>query len=108
MNPKIYYPVGRRIRNLRKRHRITQEQLAAWLQKLHAPVTRDVVANWETGRGDVPAYCIQLISYWLRAKVTDLLPDLTCQGQIAIHVIHPSGRRVRQRQPTRPAARASA
>jgi predicted naringenin-chalcone synthase len=56
----------------------------------------------------VPAYCIQLIAYWLRAKVTDLLPDLTCQGQIAIHVIHPSGRRVRASQPTRPSARASA
>ena len=107
MNPKIYYPVGRRIRNLRKRHRITQEQLAAWLQKLHAPVTRDVVANWETGRGDVPAYCIQLIAYSLKAKVKDILPDLTCKGPIPIQIIHPSGRLVRSPQPTRPSARAS-
>jgi transcriptional regulator with XRE-family HTH domain len=46
MIPKIHYPVGRRIRNIRKRQRITQEELAAWLQTVHAPITRSIVANW--------------------------------------------------------------
>ena len=87
MNPKIHYPVGRRIRNLRKPQRITQEELAAWLQSVHAPITRSIVANWESGRGDVPAYCIQLIAYSLRAKVTDILPDLTFKGLVAGQIL---------------------
>ena len=107
MIPKIHYPVGRRIRNLRKHQRITQEELALWLQTVRAPITRSIVANWETGRGDVPAYCIQLIAYSLKAKVKDILPDLTCKGPIPIQIIHPSGRLVRSPQPTRPSARAS-
>jgi transcriptional regulator with XRE-family HTH domain len=107
MNPKIQYPVGRRIRNLRKQQRITQEQLATWLQNLHAPITRSIIANWETGRGDVPAYCIQLIAFLLGAKIADILPDLTFKGRIFVQTTHPSGRLVRPPQPTRPPARAS-
>ena len=86
MKPKIQYPVGRRVREIRKRQRITQDELALWLQTLHAPITRNVIANWETGRGDVPAHCIQLIAYSLGAKVTDILPDLTFKELIARHV----------------------
>jgi len=52
MNPKIHYPVGHRIRNLRKQQRITQEELATWLQAVHAPITRSIVVNWESGRGE--------------------------------------------------------
>ena len=87
MNPKIQYPVGRRIRDIRKRERLTQEELAVWLQALHAPITRTVIANWETGRGDVPAYCIQLIAYSLGVKVSDILPDLTFKTLIARHLL---------------------
>jgi len=87
MKPKIQSPVGRRVRDIRKRQRITQDELALWLQTLHAPVTRNVIANWETGRGDVPAHCIQLIAYSLGAKVTDILPDLTFKELIARHVM---------------------
>jgi transcriptional regulator with XRE-family HTH domain len=87
MKSKIQYPVGRRVRDIRKRQRITQDELALWLQTLHAPVTRNVIANWETGRGDVPAHCIQLIAYSLGAKVTDILPDLTFKELIARHVM---------------------
>lgn len=83
MNPNNNYPVGRRIRDIRKRQRITQAELAVWLKALHAPITRAIIANWETGRGDVPAYCIQLIAYSLGVKVTDILPDLTFKGLIA-------------------------
>jgi transcriptional regulator with XRE-family HTH domain len=83
MNPKIQYPVGRRIHDLRKRQRITQAELSAWLHAMHAPITRDVIANWETGRSDVPAYCIQIIAYSLGVKVSDILPELTFKGLIS-------------------------
>ena len=99
MNPKIHYPVGRRIRDLRKRHRITQEELATWLQNLHAPITRSIIANWETGRGDVPAYCIQLIALLLGAKVADILPDLTFKARTFVSTTHPAGRLVHPQQP---------
>jgi transcriptional regulator with XRE-family HTH domain len=104
MNPRIHYAVGRRIRNLRKQQRITQEELAAWLKTVHAPITRAIVANWETGRGDVPAYCIQLIAYSLGVSVADILPDLTFKQLIAGQIMHPSGRLVRPPQPTQPSA----
>jgi transcriptional regulator with XRE-family HTH domain len=100
MNPKIHYPVGRRIRNLRKQQRITQEELAAWLQSVHAPITRSIVANWESGRGDVPAYCIQLIAYSLGAKVTDILPDLTFKRLIAGQILPSATNQSRQRPQT--------
>ena len=87
MKPKIQHPVGRRVRDIRKRQRITQDELALWLQTLHAPITRNVIANWETGRGDVPAHCIQLIAYSLGVKVADILPDLTFKELIARHVM---------------------
>jgi transcriptional regulator with XRE-family HTH domain len=97
MNPKIHHPVGRRIRDLRKRQRITQAQLAAWLNALRPPLTRCVVANWETGRGDVPANCIQLIAHSLGVKVTDILPDLTFKGLIGGQFRRPPGRTRRDR-----------
>jgi len=100
MNPKIHYPVGRRIRNLRKQQRITQDELAAWLQTVRAPITRSIVANWESGRGDVPAYCIQLIAYSLGAKVTDILPDLTFKGLIAGQIMPSAANQGRQRPQT--------
>ena len=86
MNPKIHYPVGRRVREIRKRQHITQTELAVWLQKLHAPITRSVVANWESGRSDVPAFCIQIIAYSLRVKVGAILPDLTFKELIGEHL----------------------
>ena len=62
---------------------ITQAELSAWLHAIHAPITRDVIANWETGRSDVPAYCIQIIAYSLGVKVSDILPELTFKGLIS-------------------------
>jgi transcriptional regulator with XRE-family HTH domain len=100
MKSKIHYPVGHRIRNLRKLQRITQAQLAAMLQIFRAPITRSIVANWETGRGHVPAHCIQLIAYSLRVNIADILPDLTFNGLIAGQIMHPSGRLVQPPQPT--------
>lgn len=79
MNPKIYYPVGRRSHD-----------------------TRSIIANWEAGRCDVPAYCLQLIAYSLGAKIADILPDLTFNELIDGQIMHRSGRIVRQRQPVCP------
>ena len=42
-----------------------------------------IVANWESDRGDVPAYCTQVIAYSFGVKVADILPDLTFKGLIA-------------------------
>jgi transcriptional regulator with XRE-family HTH domain len=87
MKPSINHQVGRRVREIRKRHRLTQDELAAWLHAIHAPITRSVVANWESGRCDVPAFCIQLIAHSLQVKVTDILPDLTFKELIAAHLM---------------------
>jgi len=87
MKPSIQHQVGRRVREIRKRHRLTQEELAAWLHAIHAPITRSVVANWESGRCDVPAFCIQIIAHSLQVKVTDILPDLTFKELIAMHLM---------------------
>ncbi|MBU6410006.1 MAG: helix-turn-helix domain-containing protein [Verrucomicrobia bacterium] len=94
MKPIIQAQVGRRIRDIRKRHRLTQEELAAWLHALHPPITRNMVANWETGRCDVPAFCIQLIAHSLQVKVSDILPDLTFKEVIARHVMPKASKQV--------------
>ena len=83
MKRKIPYSIGRRIRDLRKRQRITQTELATWLHTLKTQITRAMIANWEIGRGEVPAGYIQLIAYSLGVKVADLLPDLTLKGFIS-------------------------
>jgi transcriptional regulator with XRE-family HTH domain len=95
MNPKIPHSIGRRIRDLRKRQRITQKELAAWLHTLNMPITRAMIANWETGRGEVSVGYIQLIAYSLGVKVADLLPDLTFKGVIAGQIMHSDRRRKR-------------
>ena len=77
MNQRFDPYIGRRIRDARKSQKITQMKLAARLQSLRAPISRAIIANWETGRGNVPAYCIQIVAYSLGTKVADLLPDLT-------------------------------
>ena len=70
------------------------------LNTFHPPITRDVVANWETGRTEAPAYCIQLIAFSLEAKVADILPDLSFDEIIAGQTMEPSGGRRQNCQPT--------
>ncbi len=82
MKPGIQHQAGRRVRDIRKRHRLTQEELAAWRRALHAPITRRGGANWEAGRSDVAALCSQLIAPSLQVKVSDILPDLTFQERV--------------------------
>ena len=100
MKPKIQNLVGRRICKLRHEHRIGQEELAAMLNNFHSSITRDVVANWEIGRTEVPAYCIQLIACLLEEKVADILPDLSFDEIIAGQTMEPSGSRRQNCQPT--------
>jgi transcriptional regulator with XRE-family HTH domain len=100
MKSKIRQLIGRRICGFRHQHRISQAELAAMLNTFHPPITRDVVANWETGRTDAPAYCLQLIAFSLEAKVADILPDLTFKEIIVGQMMDPSGSRRRNRQPT--------
>ena len=94
--------IGRRICKLRHQHGISQEELAAMLNTFHPPITRDVVANWEIGRTEVPAYCIQLIAYLLEVKVADILPDLTFEEIIAGQIMEASGSHRQNCQPAWP------
>lgn len=103
----IQQPLGHRIREFRKRQSITQEELAMWLQSPHTPVTHQMIANWEIGRGDVPAGCIQLLAYSLGVKVADILPDLTLKELISQQLMKPPGKFRRCRTQTEPSTGAS-
>ena len=100
MKPKIQHFVGSRICKLRHEHRISQEELATMLNNFHSPITRDVVANWEIGRTEVPAYCIQLIACFLEEKVADILPDLSFEKIIVGQTMETYGCRRQNCQPT--------
>jgi transcriptional regulator with XRE-family HTH domain len=100
MNLKIQHHVGRRIRDIRKQHRFTQAEFAARLHSLHAPITRNVVANWEIGRSEVPANYIPVLAYALHAEVVDILPGLTTRDLRAGQIMPSLGSPRRQRQQT--------
>lgn len=54
----------------------TQTDLAAKCRKLGGNITRNMLANWETSRSEIPAYLIPVIAAALTVSVVDLLPDL--------------------------------
>lgn len=68
--------IGIRLRKLRQNRRKSQHVLAATLHAFNVPITRDMLANWETCRSDVPARFIPFLAYALDAEVTDFLPNL--------------------------------
>ncbi len=68
--------IGIRLRKLRQHRRKSQHVLAATLHAFNVPITRDMLANWETCRSDVPARFIPFLAYALDAEVTDFLPNL--------------------------------
>ena len=83
--------IGIRLRKLRQNRRKSQYVLAATLHAFNVPITRDMLANWETCRSDVPARFIPFLAYALDAEVTDFLPNLNrhhvnqlVRGRIAI------------------------
>src|SRR5438034_9683391 len=68
--------LGARLRSLRSNAHNSQQALADRCRGLGLPITRDMIANWETNRAEIPARLIPFIAYTLNAQVTDLLPDL--------------------------------
>ena len=86
MNSTIYSQIGLRVRQLRRQQHRSQDELSVWLRAFHAPITRDMIANWETGRAVVPAVYIPVLAYALKVEVADILPGLTLKdlkaGQI--------------------------
>ena len=68
--------LGARLRSLRSNAHNSQQALADRCRGLGLPITRDMIASWETNRAEMPAQLIPLIAYALNAQVADLLPDL--------------------------------
>jgi transcriptional regulator with XRE-family HTH domain len=87
MNSTIYSEIGLRVRQLRRQQHRSQDELSVWLRTFHAPITRDMIANWETGRSAVPAYYIPVLAYALQAEVADILPHLTLKNLKASQIM---------------------
>src|SRR5205809_5209205 len=68
--------LGAKLRSLRSNAHYSQQALADRCRGLGLPITRDMIANWETNRAEMPAQLIPLVAYALNAQVADLLPDL--------------------------------
>ena len=75
MKPQLI-KLGDRLRSLRRKAHKSQYELADEWRALGVPITRDMIANWETNRAQIPARFIPLIAFSLNAGVADLLPDL--------------------------------
>lgn len=67
---------GLRLRKLRSRSAKSQHAFSDHCQGLGIPITRNMIANWESSRSAVPARMIPLLAYALNVDVTELLPDL--------------------------------
>lgn len=68
--------IGLRLQILRLQRGKSQHALAATLRAFNLPITRSMLANWETCRCDIPARFIPFLAYALDAEVTDFLPNL--------------------------------
>jgi len=85
MKPQLI-KLGDRLRSLRRKAHKSQYELADEWRALGVPLTRDMIANWETNRAQIPARFIPLIAFSLNAGVADLLPiyeyprSPTCNG----------------------------
>src|SRR5437016_4929580 len=75
MKPK-FVNLGERLTSLRRNAHKSQQALADESQALGLSITRDMIANWETNRAEIPARLIPFIVCTLDAQVADLLPDL--------------------------------
>ena len=80
MNSTIDYQIGLRLHKFRRQQRRSQRELSVWLCALHAPISRDMIANWETGRAAVLADYIPILAYVLQVEVADILPRLTLKN----------------------------
>lgn len=104
MNSTIHSQIGLRVRQLRRQQRRSQDELSVWLRAFHAPITRDMIANWETGRAAVPAVYIPVLAYALQVEVADILPRLTVRDLKAGQIMPMVGSSRRRRQQTCPSA----
>ena len=103
MNSTIYSQIGLRVRQLRRQQNRSQDELSVRLRAFHAPITRDMIANWETGRAAVPAFYVPVLAYALKVKVADILPGLSLKDSKAGQIM-PVFRRPRGRPPARSSA----
>lgn len=97
MNSTVHSQIGLRVRQLRRQQRRSQDELSVWLRAFHAPITRDMIANWETGRAAVPAVYIPVLAYALQVEVADILPRLTVRDLKARQIIPKIGSPRRRR-----------
>jgi RNA polymerase sigma factor (sigma-70 family) len=74
MNPPCV-KLGARLHALRRQFFKSQQAFADRRHALGVPITRAMIANWETSRTEIPAQLIPFIAFVLNARVTDLLPD---------------------------------
>jgi len=100
MNSTVHSQIGLRVRQLRRQQRRSQDELSVWLRAFHAPITRDMIANWETGRAAVPAVYIPVLAYALQVEVADILPRLTVRDLKAGQIMTAPGSPRRHRRQT--------
>ncbi len=81
MHSTIHYQIGLRLRKFRRQQRRSQRELSRLVfGALHAPISRDMIANWETGRAAVLADYIPVEADVLQVEVADILPRLTLKN----------------------------
>src|SRR5438132_1182683 len=99
--------LGERLTSLRRNAHKSQQALADECQALGLPITRDMIANWETNRAEIPARLIPFIVYTLNAQVADLLPDLRVSAFAGLHrTSTPPGASNKSAQTQKPSAQA--
>ena len=104
MKPK-FVNLGERLTSLRRNAHKSQQALADECQALGLSITRDMVANWETNRAEIPARLIPFIVCTLDAQVADLLPDLRMSAFAGLQrTSTPPGASNKSAQPQKPSA----
>ncbi len=73
MNINYEKAVGKRIRNIRERKKMTQEELSAKLQLMGCDITRSALAKMEVGQRHIYLDEIRLIKEILNVSYEDLL-----------------------------------
>ena len=107
MKPK-FVNLGERLTSLRRNAHKSQQALADECQALGLTITRDMIANWETNRAEIPARLIPFIARMLNAVVADLLPDLRMSAFAGLQRISASpGDPTKNAQTQKPSAQAS-
>lgn len=76
MNPPFDDP-GQRLHALRRQFFNSQQAFANHCRELGVPITRAIIADWETSRSGIPAQWIPFLAHALNAGVSDLLPNFS-------------------------------